>query len=113
MQPKVPIRPARANILGVGVHAVNLASAIEFVDACISSGRKGYVCVTGVHGVMEALRCRDFRAALDQALLVTPDGMPTVWLGRRQRHGSMRRVFGPDFMREMCAQSVRNGQTHF
>jgi N-acetylglucosaminyldiphosphoundecaprenol N-acetyl-beta-D-mannosaminyltransferase len=113
MQLTTPIRPSRANILGTGVHAVNLDSAVDYVDACLACDKKGYVCVTGVHGVMEALRSRTFRAAVNGALLVTPDGMPTVWIGRSQGHMSMRRVFGPDFMRAVCARSVRNGHTHF
>jgi N-acetylglucosaminyldiphosphoundecaprenol N-acetyl-beta-D-mannosaminyltransferase len=113
MQPKVPTRPPRANILGTGVHAVNLEMAVEYLDACVESGTRGYVCVTGVHGVMEALRNRNFRTVLNGALLVTPDGMPTVWIGRLQKHSSMQRVFGPDLMRAVCEQSVRSGHTHF
>jgi N-acetylglucosaminyldiphosphoundecaprenol N-acetyl-beta-D-mannosaminyltransferase len=113
MRPKVLTKPPRANILGTGIHAVNLETTVEYLDACIASGKKGYVCVTGVHGVMEALRSRSFRAALDRALLVTPDGMPTVWIGRSQKYSSMQRVFGPDLMRAVCAQSVKSGHTHF
>lgn len=105
--------PPRANVLGVGVHAINLDQALEILDASITSGRKGYVCVTGVHGVMEAQRNREFRSILDQALLVTPDGMPTVWVGRLQGHERMRRVFGPDLMLEVCRRSVTSGHTHF
>jgi len=112
-QPRVLTKPPRANILGTGVHAVNIGTAIEYLGECLAMGTKGYVCVTGVHGVMEALRNRCFRAALDGALLVTPDGMPTVWIGRSQKYSSMRRVFGPDLMRKLCEQSVRHGHTHF
>jgi N-acetylglucosaminyldiphosphoundecaprenol N-acetyl-beta-D-mannosaminyltransferase len=105
--------PPRANVLGVGVHAINLGLALDILDASISSGKKGYVCVTGVHGVMEAQRNAKFRDILDQALLVTPDGMPTVWVGRLQGHERMRRVFGPDLMLEVCRRSVTSGHTHF
>jgi len=108
-----PTRPPRANVLGVGVHALNLPSALDFIEASIANGRKGYVCVTGVHGVMEAQRSPRLRAVLDNALLVTPDGMPTVWVGRLQGHRKMGRVFGPDLMRELCARSVKNGFRHF
>ena len=105
--------PARANVLGVGVHAVDLKQALDILDASLKSGRKGYVCVTGVHGVMEAQRNPEFRSILDEALLVTPDGMPTVWVGRLQGHERMRRVFGPDLMLEVCRRSVSSGYTHF
>lgn len=108
-----PTRPPRANVLGVGVHALDMRTAVEFVESSISRGLKGYVCVTGVHGVMEAQRSAEFRKILDRALLVTPDGTPTVWVGRLQKHRRMGRVFGPDFMRNVCGSSVKNGYTHF
>lgn len=62
---------------------------------------------------MEAQRDSEFRGILDQALLVTPDGMPTVWVGRLQGHSQMRRVFGPDLMLAVCHASVKVGFTHF
>jgi len=102
-----------ANVLGVGVHAVNPDLAIEVMRERIGSGRKGFVCVTGVHGVMEAHRDPEFRKALQSAFLVVPDGMPTVWLGRCQGHREMRRVYGPDLMMEFCKTSVAHGYTHF
>lgn len=113
MLPTAPIKPARANVLGVGVHAVNLQTAIEFVENSIRSGSNGYVCVTGVHGVMEANRDPEFRRILDSALLVLPDGMPTVWVGRCQKHREMKRVFGPDFMSEVCSRSANKVYSHF
>ena len=102
-----------ANVLGVGIHAIDLSRAVEIVESSIRDNRKGYVCVTGVHGVMEAQRNSDFRRILHRALLITPDGMPTVWVGRAQGHRQMRRVFGPDFMLSVCARSVEHGFTHF
>jgi N-acetylglucosaminyldiphosphoundecaprenol N-acetyl-beta-D-mannosaminyltransferase len=104
---------ARANVLGVGVHAIDLAQAVSFLGRAIVEKRKGYVCVTGVHGVMEARRHKEFQSVLDRALLVTPDGVPLVWVGRAQGYRKMRRVFGPDLMLEVCRSSVDNGFTHF
>jgi N-acetylglucosaminyldiphosphoundecaprenol N-acetyl-beta-D-mannosaminyltransferase len=113
MSLKAPIKPSRANVLGVGIHAVNLQTATEFVEDSIASQAIGYVCVTGVHGVMEANRDPEFRRILDSALLVLPDGMPAVWVGRSQKHREMKRVFGPDFMSEVCSRSAKNGYSHF
>jgi N-acetylglucosaminyldiphosphoundecaprenol N-acetyl-beta-D-mannosaminyltransferase len=62
---------------------------------------------------MEASRDPEFRKILDSALLVLPDGMPTVWVGRFQKHREMKRVFGPDFMTEVCSRSATNRYTHF
>jgi N-acetylglucosaminyldiphosphoundecaprenol N-acetyl-beta-D-mannosaminyltransferase len=104
---------SRANVLGVGVHAIDLSSAADVIESAVYEGRKGYVCATGVHGVMEAQRDPRFRKILNQALLVTPDGTPTVWIGRIQGHSTMQRVFGPDLMLEVCRRSAGTGIRHF
>lgn len=108
-----PPVPPVANVLGIGVHAVNMSSAVEVIGSAIDRGHKGYVCVTGVHGIMEATRDPVIRNALARAMLVVPDGMPTVWVGRWQGHPHMRRVFGPDLMLESCRYSVARGYRHF
>jgi len=103
----------RANVLGVGVHAVDMAQAVDAIRAAIDGGRRGYVCVTGVHGVMEAQRDPELRSVFARAYLCVPDGMPTVWIGRGQGHRRMRRVFGPELMAEVCRISVERGYRHF
>ena len=103
----------RADVLGVGVHAINLAQAVEQSERLLASGGKGYVCLTGVHGVMEAQDDPEFRAVLNHAYLCVPDGMPTVWVGRWQGHRSMERVYGPDYMMAMCERSPMRGYRHF
>jgi N-acetylglucosaminyldiphosphoundecaprenol N-acetyl-beta-D-mannosaminyltransferase len=103
----------RANVLGIGVHAIDLPSAAGIIESAIREGKKGYVCLTGVHGVMEAQRDPRFREILNQAFLVAPDGMPTVWVGRCQGNSNMKRVFGPDLMLEVCQRSVGTGIRHF
>jgi len=103
----------RANVLGVGISAINLSEAVEVVRHALDTGTRGYVCVTGVHGVMEARRDPQLRRILNSSLLSTPDGVPTVWVGRLQGFRGMGRVFGPDLMRAVCQMSVANGYTHF
>src|SRR5260370_35001260 len=85
----------RVNILGVGVHAIDMPQVIKLVDSAVSQSRKGYGCVTGVHGIMEAQKDAAFKAILNRSLLTTPDGMPTVWAGRLNRVSQMRRLSGP------------------
>jgi N-acetylglucosaminyldiphosphoundecaprenol N-acetyl-beta-D-mannosaminyltransferase len=103
----------RANVLGVGVHAVNLNLAAEMLETAAATGQGGYVCVTGVHGVMEAQKNARFKKVLDDAWLVVPDGVPMVWLGRWQGFKDMGRVFGPDLMWAVCKKSAGSGHTHF
>ena len=103
-----------ANVLGVGISAVDLRSATDLADRWIASGAEGgYICATGVHGVMEAYRDPQLRNILNHALLNLPDGMPMAWVGRAQGHRGIDRVFGPDFMMEMCRISAPRGYRHF
>lgn len=110
--PSASILP-RCNVLGIGVHAVNIPSALQAVADAVRDGRKGYVCVTGVHGIMEAQKSAEMRKILNSAFLNVPDGMPVVWVGRSQGFCEMRRVYGPDFMLAVCGRSVREGWRHF
>jgi len=107
------IRPPRANVLGVGVSAINLDSAVAAVESSLERKAKGFVCVTGVHGVSEAQSDPAFRRILNEAFLNTPDGMPMVWVGRAQGFRDMRRVYGPDLMLRICELSRTRGFSHF
>lgn len=103
----------RVNVLGVGIHRLNLTTALEAVAAAVAARRKGYICVTGVHGVMEAQTDASFRAILNQSFLCTPDGMPLVWVGKWRGHAEMNRVYGPDLMLTLCQWSETSGCRHF
>lgn len=102
-----------ADVLGVEVSAVDLADSLDFGDRWIAAGKPGYVCVTGVHGVMEAQNDAVLRRILNGAAINLPDGMPMTWLGRLQGFKRMDRVFGPDFMAAMCKVSVERGYRNF
>ena len=104
---------SRANVLGVRVHAISMRMAVQVLDSAIAAGNKGYVCVTGVHGVIEAQKDPTFKAVLNRCLLTTPDGMPMVWVGRAQGHAHMGRVCGPDLLPAVCAMSSKKGYTQF
>jgi N-acetylglucosaminyldiphosphoundecaprenol N-acetyl-beta-D-mannosaminyltransferase len=104
---------ARANVLGIGVHAVDMEASVARMRIALEEGRKGYVCLVGVHGIMEARRNADLRSIFANAYLVAPDGMPAVWMGRLQGLSRMQRVFGPDLMLEVFRRSEFSGYKHF
>jgi N-acetylglucosaminyldiphosphoundecaprenol N-acetyl-beta-D-mannosaminyltransferase len=107
------LEQARVNILGVGVSVLNMETALCETESLLDGGKQGYVCVTGVHGIMEAQSDEAFRAILNRSFLTTPDGMPTVWLGRIHGFNQMKRVYGPDYMLGLCERSVARGYRHF
>lgn len=103
----------RVNVLGVGISVLNLKTALAAIADAIAARRKGYICVTGVHGVMEAQDDPAFKRILNSAFLCTPDGMPMVWAGRLAGYREMNRVYGPDLMLDVCAWSETTGARHF
>ncbi len=103
----------RVNVLGVGVGAINMELAVATFDSWIKERQRQYVCVTGVHGVMESQRDPELRRIHNAAGLVTPDGMPLVWLGRLRGGPWVDRVYGPDLMLAICERSVAAGWSHY
>ncbi|MDR3742407.1 MAG: WecB/TagA/CpsF family glycosyltransferase [Terracidiphilus sp.] len=103
----------RTDIMGVQINAFNMADAVRLSDELIRTDGKGYVCVTDVHGVIEAQDDPAFREILNNSYMTTPDGMPLVWAGRMQGHKDMERVYGPDLLMAICAVSAERGYRHF
>ena len=103
----------RINILGVGVSAINTSMALDAVDEWILRDEPHYVCVTGVHGIMESYRQEAVRYIHNAAGLVVPDGMPLVWLSRLKGFHHVTRVYGPDLMLALCKRSVDAGYATF
>lgn len=107
------IAPPRVNVLGVGISVLNLDRAIELMEQAVANNIRGFVTLTGVHGVMESQDSEELRIIHNRALLCTPDGMPMVWLGRRAGYREMNRVYGPELMDLVMDRSRKTGRTHF
>ncbi len=101
------------NILGVKVSAITIAAAQHAVADWIGSGAREYVCVTGVHGIMESRRDPGLRSIHNRAGMVTPDGVPLVWLSRLAGQSHVTRVYGPDLMLHLFEVSLDTGWRHF
>jgi N-acetylglucosaminyldiphosphoundecaprenol N-acetyl-beta-D-mannosaminyltransferase len=103
----------RVDVLGVGVSTVNQAMALAEVTRWVDSGERHYVCVTGVHGVMESQRDPELLAIHNASGLTTPDGMPMVWAGHKAGAEWMDRVYGPDLMLNVLARAAERGWSSF
>jgi N-acetylglucosaminyldiphosphoundecaprenol N-acetyl-beta-D-mannosaminyltransferase len=103
----------KVNVLGVGISVLDQDRAREFLFDAVRNGRRGYVTITNVHSVSEAQRDPALRNIFNRALLSTPDGMPMVWMGRLQGQPSIRRVYGPDLLLNLCEHSRAAGFSHF
>jgi N-acetylglucosaminyldiphosphoundecaprenol N-acetyl-beta-D-mannosaminyltransferase len=104
---------SQVNILGIGVSAIDMATALRTIDTWITQRDPHYICVTTVHGIMESQRDRLLQHIHNRAGLVTPDGMPLVWLSRLKGFATVDRVYGPDLMLAVCRQSLDTGYRHY
>ena len=107
------IEQLKANVLGIGIDALNMKQALSRIEEYLRQQLKGYVCLVGVHGVMEAQRDPHLARIYAGSALAAPDGMPTVWVGHHQGHSQMERVAGPDLMLEVISDKRLRGFTHF
>jgi N-acetylglucosaminyldiphosphoundecaprenol N-acetyl-beta-D-mannosaminyltransferase len=105
--------PTRVDVLGVRISAVGMAEVTDAVERWIEKGERRYVCVTGVHGVMESQRDPALRDIHNAAGLTVPDGVPMVWAGRYAGAEAIERVYGPDMMLAVCGLAADRGWSSF
>ncbi|MBV9086229.1 MAG: WecB/TagA/CpsF family glycosyltransferase, partial [Acidobacteriaceae bacterium] len=103
----------RANILGVGVCAINMDSAVARIESWIEQKEPNYVIAVPAHCIVECLKDDRLRQIYNRAGMVTPDGMPIAWILKLMGHRNVDRVYGPDLMLAVCERSVRRGYRHF
>jgi N-acetylglucosaminyldiphosphoundecaprenol N-acetyl-beta-D-mannosaminyltransferase len=66
-----------------------------------------------VHGVMECQRDPEHRRVHTSAGLVTPDGIPLVWLVKSAGHHDVGGVYGPALMLALFGHSSGGRYRHF
>lgn len=103
----------RVNVLGVNVAAIDMDDATGLIESWIERRTPNYVCVTNVDGIMRSWRDERLRDVHNAAGVVTPDGMPLVWLAHFHGFRNVSRVYGPDLMLAMSELSARKGYRNF
>lgn len=90
-----------------------MAQALDWIARWIEERQRAYVVVTNVHTVMETQFRPEYRAIVNQAGMVAPDGMPLVLLSRWLGRYHVERVYGPDLMQELSGLSVARGYRQY
>ncbi len=99
----------KIDILGVQIDATNLNLACQTIESWVRDRKKSYICVAPVSTVMECQKDEHYRKIVNKAQMITPDGMPIVWLGRLAGNTTIERTYGPDLMLAMCRICAENG----
>ncbi len=109
--PRSPIRTQ--SVLGVPVSAINLQSAVTTIADWIDGDQREYICVTDAHCVVQAYRHPQIAQVYRNAGMVTPDGMPLVWMCKWAGHRQTARVYGPDLVRAVMSDPNLRYKRHF
>ena len=75
------LRASQAYDFQMHLRLVHQQAYVDWLYRAYQGGLR-LVCCAAVNNIMEARRSPDYRAVMDQADLVTSDGMPLVWLAR-------------------------------
>ena len=99
------------SILEMRVDATSYEDATTQIITWARSSLSRYVCVAAVNNVMEAHDDAHFMRVMNQADLVTPDGMPLVWGLRLLGVEGQTRVYGPDLTPSILDAAEKEGLT--
>jgi N-acetylglucosaminyldiphosphoundecaprenol N-acetyl-beta-D-mannosaminyltransferase len=98
---------ASHRLLGSRLSTISFAATVQTISTWAIARESRYVCVANVHMIVVAHDNPQFAAVLEQADLVTPDGMPLV-VALRLLHGiRQERVAGMDLMPALIAEAAR------
>jgi len=100
------------NVAGVNVSAVRFEEGIDMLLSAPAQSKRMRVHFAAMHTFVEASKDEELRKLLNEADVIAPDGMPMVWLGRRQGK-QVERFCGPDVMPAILDRSRRLGLSHF
>ena len=111
--PAAAAAPPTTGVLGVALAQVDYDRTLDWIDARIAAGERGFVCVANTHTVAASQEDHELRAALDRSSLTVPDGQPLVWAMNALGATLGDRVYGPELMERACARAAQTGTRMF
>lgn len=100
-------------ILGVKINVLTINSLFQEINRWIKEDNSNYIVLTGVHGIIEMQNNKELLEINNNAGLVTPDGMPTVWYGKLLGFKNIEKVYAPDIMFKVFSESNKNEYKHY
>jgi N-acetylglucosaminyldiphosphoundecaprenol N-acetyl-beta-D-mannosaminyltransferase len=94
--------PPFKHVIGFPVTALAFNHQISLIMTWAKDRISRVVCIANVHMLIEAYRKPDFASVLRTADLVTPDGMPLVWMLKLLGSRNQDRVAGLDVLLAIC-----------
>jgi len=101
--------PERRELLGTTVHAVSLPDALAWVEQSIASRRGGYIVTLNGAMLVQTARDAALRDIVNDAGLVTADGVGVILAARILGVDIIDRVAGIDLTVSVCARAASVG----
>lgn len=101
--------PLAKTIVGTRIDGTSYVDACDRIERWAKARTSCYVVAANVHVVMTARWDRLYHQILNNAALVTPDGMPLVLGLRLLGCRKQTRVYGPDLMLAWCDRAAALG----
>jgi N-acetylglucosaminyldiphosphoundecaprenol N-acetyl-beta-D-mannosaminyltransferase len=101
----------KTNVVGTGVSALSMDATVERVLNPPADG--AYVAVANVHSLMMSRSNPALAAAMADADMVTPDGMPLVWALKGMGHSDQERVHGMALATKAIERGLGSGVRHY
>jgi N-acetylglucosaminyldiphosphoundecaprenol N-acetyl-beta-D-mannosaminyltransferase len=105
--------PVALNILGIPVHAVTTAEALQQVRCFMSEPRLHQIATVNPEFVMAAQQDAAFRYVLRQADLCLPDGVGLLFASRWMGRPLPERVAGSEFIYDLAELAAEEGWSLF
>jgi N-acetylglucosaminyldiphosphoundecaprenol N-acetyl-beta-D-mannosaminyltransferase len=94
-------------ILDLRVDGTSYQEVCDQIQVLIQTKQSSYIVAANVHVIMNAYWHSKYRAIIEKAVVITPDGMPLVWAMRWLGFYNQSRVYGPDLMLAWCDRAVK------
>ena len=96
-----------ANILDSLIDVTSYSKTTQEISAWSHASESRYICAANVHMIMEAYDSPEFQEVVNNADIVTPDGIPLVWMLRLKGYKNQQRVYGPTLMLHVLKMAVQ------
>ncbi len=95
-------------ILNIPIYQKDYKNVLHEVKESVNNQKKIYICVAATHLIMECQKNIELLKGVQNADIVTPDGMPLVWLSKLYGNKKASRIYGPDLTLMLCKLAQKN-----
>lgn len=106
-------RMSYTRILGVPITLTTMEQAVAQITLWAKIGLENYVCVRDVPSLMLSQDNVDLKEVHEKAGMITPDGMPLVWVCKSRGYKNVTRVSGADLVTSLCESSQATSLRHY